>query len=43
MFIGTDDAGHPRRDDEILLHFDQSHWKDPDNYQKHLRLPPGIL
>lgn len=43
MFIGTDDAGHPRRDDEILLHFDQSHWKDPENYQKHLRLAPGTL
>jgi hypothetical protein len=43
MFIGTDDAGHPRRDDEILLHFDQSHWKDPNAYETHLRLAPGTL
>lgn len=43
MWIGTDDAGHPRRNDEILLHFDQSHWMDPDNYDRYLRLPPGVL
>ena len=43
MWIGTDDAGHPRRDDQILLHFDQSRWKDPENYHRYLRLPPGVL
>ncbi len=43
MWIGTDDAGHPRRNDEILLHFDQSHWMDPTNYERYLRLPPGVL
>ncbi len=43
MWIGTDDAGHPRRNDEILLHFDQSHWMDPQNYSRYLRLPPGVL
>jgi hypothetical protein len=43
MWIGTDDAGHPRRDDEILLHFDQAHWNDPANYNNYLRLPPGLL
>lgn len=43
MWIGTDDAGHPRRDDEILLHFDQSEWSDPTNYERYLRLPPGLF
>jgi len=43
MWIGTDDAGHPRRDDEILLHFDQAQWNDPANFQNYLRVPPGLL
>ncbi len=43
MWIGTDDAGHPRKNDEILLHFDQSRWMDPDIYERFLRLPPGLL
>ncbi|HUY33027.1 MAG TPA: hypothetical protein VMV69_09615 [Pirellulales bacterium] len=43
MWIGTNDAGHPRRDDQILLHFDQSKWRNPQNYQRYLRLPPGTL
>ncbi len=43
MWIGTDDAGHPRRNDQILLHFDQSAWMDPTNYNRYLRLPPGLL
>ncbi len=38
--IGTDDAGHPRRNDQILLHFDQAMWDDPNIYTKYLRLPP---
>ena len=38
--IGTDDAGHPRRNDQILLHFDQSRWKDPALFNHYLRLPP---
>ncbi len=42
MWIGTDDAGHPRRNDKILLHFDQSTWMDPHLYDKYLRLPPGF-
>ncbi|MFT5323781.1 MAG: hypothetical protein ACI8P0_001632 [Planctomycetaceae bacterium] len=41
--IGTDDAGHPRRNDQILLHFDQSTWMDPNLFHKYLRLPPGLL
>ncbi len=40
--IGTDDAGHPRRNDQILLHFDQARWNDPAIYSKYLRLPPGF-
>ena len=43
MWIGTDDAGHPRKNDNILLHFDQSRWMDPNIYQQYLRLPPGLL
>jgi hypothetical protein len=43
VWIGTDDAGHPRRNDEILLHFDQSHWMDPGIYERYLRLPAGVL
>ncbi|VAX42402.1 hypothetical protein MNBD_PLANCTO02-2144 [hydrothermal vent metagenome] len=40
--IGTDDAGHPRRNDQILLHFDQARWKDPALFNKYLRLPSGF-
>jgi len=42
MWIGTDDAGHPRRNDRILLHFDQSAWMDPNLFHHYLRLPPGF-
>lgn len=41
--VGTDDAGHPRRNDQILLHFDQSAWMDPNLFFRYLRLPPNIL
>lgn len=40
---GVDDAGHPRADDQIKMHFDQSTWGDPTIYGKYLRLPPGTL
>lgn len=39
MWIGTDDAGHPRRNDQILLHFDQSRWMDPQLFWHYLRMP----
>lgn len=39
----VDDAGHPRADDQIKMHFDQSTWGDPTIYGKFLRLPPGTL
>jgi hypothetical protein len=42
-WIGVDDAGHPRANDQIKLHFDQSTWSDPTIYSKYLRLPPGSL
>ena len=42
-FIGVDDAGHPRADDQIKLHFDQDDWNNPAIYSKYLRLPPGTL
>jgi hypothetical protein len=41
--IGVDDAGHPRANDQIKLHFDQSTWDDTTIYEKYLRLPPGTL
>jgi hypothetical protein len=41
--IGVDDAGHPRANDQIKLHFDQSTWGDSTIYEKFLRLPPGTL
>jgi len=41
--IGVDDAGHPRANDHIKLHFDQSIWSDPTIYERFLRLPPGVL
>lgn len=41
--VGVDDAGRPRADDQIKLHFDQSTWGDPTIYAKFLRLPPGTL
>jgi hypothetical protein len=43
FFAGVDDAGRPRADDQIKLHFDQSSWGDPTIYGKFLRLPPGIF
>jgi hypothetical protein len=42
-FIGVDDAGHPRANDQIKMHFDQSTWGDPTIYERFLRLPPGAL
>jgi len=41
--IGVDDAGHPRANDQIKMHFDQSTWGDPTIYEHHLRLPAGSL
>jgi hypothetical protein len=41
--LGVDDAGHPRADDQIKMHFDESSWDDPTSYRKFLRLPPGTL
>jgi hypothetical protein len=41
--IGVDDAGHPRANDQIKLHFDQSTWDDMTIYGRYLRLPPGTL
>ncbi|MGH7168720.1 MAG: hypothetical protein ACRELG_00385 [Gemmataceae bacterium] len=42
-FAGVDNAGQPRADDQIKMHFDQSTWGDPSVYGKYLRLPPGTL
>ena len=41
--IGVDDAGQPRANDQIKLHFDQSTWGDTTIYTRFLRLPPGTL
>jgi hypothetical protein len=41
--VGVDDAGRPRADDQIKLHFDQSAWNDATIYRTYLRLPPGCL
>lgn len=43
LFAGVDDAGRPRADDQIKLHFDQSSWGDPTIYGRFLRLPPGVF
>jgi hypothetical protein len=40
---GVDDAGQPRANDQIKLHFDQSTWSDVTLYQRYLRLPDGSL
>ncbi len=40
---GVDNAGQPRANDQIKLHFDQSTWDDVTVYQRFLRLPPGTL
>jgi hypothetical protein len=42
-FIGVSDAGTPRANDQIKLHFDQSTWDDTTIYEKFLRLPPRVL
>jgi hypothetical protein len=42
-WIGVDDAGQPRANNQIKLHFDQSTWSDPTIYERFLRLPPGVL
>jgi hypothetical protein len=42
-WIGVDDAGQPRANDQIKLHFDQSTWSDPTIYERFLRLPSGAL
>jgi hypothetical protein len=41
--VGVDDAGQPRANDQIKLHFDQSTWSDPTIYERFLRLAPGTL
>jgi hypothetical protein len=41
--VGVNDAGHPRANDQIKLHFDQSTWGDATIYERFLRLPPGTL
>jgi hypothetical protein len=41
--LGVDDAGQPRANDQIKLHFDQSTWGDPTIYSRFLRLPAGTL
>jgi hypothetical protein len=41
--IGVDSAGHPRADDQMKMHFDESTWGDPTIYAKYLRLPRGVL
>ncbi len=41
--LGVDDAGHPRANDQIKLHFDQSTWDDTTTFTRFLRLPPGTL
>jgi hypothetical protein len=41
--MGVDDAGHPRANDQIKLHFDQSTWDDTTIYERFLRLPPQLL
>jgi hypothetical protein len=43
QFVGVDNAGHPRADDQIKMHFDQSTWGDPTIYHRYLRLPLGIF
>jgi hypothetical protein len=40
--IGVDDAGQPRANDQIKLHFDQSTWGDPTIYTRYMRLPAGV-
>ena len=42
-WVGVDDAGQPRANDQIKLHFDQSTWSDPTIYERFLRLPAGAL
>jgi hypothetical protein len=42
-FIGLSDAGTPRANGQIKLHFDQSTWDDTTIYEKFLRLPPRLL
>jgi hypothetical protein len=42
-WVGVDDAGQPRANDQIKLHFDQSTWSDPTIYDRFLRLPPSAL
>ncbi|MEQ9410087.1 MAG: hypothetical protein RIK87_20290 [Fuerstiella sp.] len=34
---------HPRRNDQILLRFDQAAWMDPYLFFRYLRLPPDVL
>jgi hypothetical protein len=42
-FLGVDNAGQPRANDQIKMHFDQSTWGDSTIYERFLRLPPGTL
>ncbi len=41
--VGVDNAGQPRANDQIKLHFDQSTWSDPTIYERFLRLPNGAF
>jgi hypothetical protein len=41
--IGVDDAGRPRADGAIKMHFDEADWGDPTIYNRYLRLPPGLV
>jgi hypothetical protein len=41
--LGVDDAGHPRANAQIKMHFDQADWDDATTYERFLRLAPGTL
>ncbi len=42
-FTGMADAGTPRANDHIRLHYDQSAWDDANSYANFLRLPPQLV
>lgn len=42
-FTGMSDAGTPRANDQIRLHYDQSAWDDANIYANFLRLPPQLV
>ncbi len=41
--FGVNNAGQPRANDHIKLHFDESSWDDVTTFQRYLRLPTGSL